>query len=75
VLSARSVENLVFTGNKIIHTNPVNKENKQTAFNLTACRKVVIEKNNFDVPEASLINAGKMTKKDIKTDLQINFIQ
>jgi hypothetical protein len=36
-------------------------------------RKVRIKKNSFDSLEASQINAGKMTKKDILTDLSINF--
>lgn len=75
ILSARSVDNLIFTGNRITHANPVKMGNKQAAIELTACKKVLIEKNSFDSQEASQINAGKMIKKDIQTDLKINFIQ
>lgn len=75
VLSARSVDNLIFAGNKIIHTNLMEKGKSQAAIDLTACRKVRIENNAFDLPEMPFINTVKMTKKDLKTDLKVNIRQ
>jgi hypothetical protein len=72
VLTARSVDNLVFTGNKIIYTRLPQKVGRQAAIELTACKKVSILKNNFEAPDASFINAFKMTKKELKTDLKLN---
>ncbi|WP_423126973.1 right-handed parallel beta-helix repeat-containing protein [Gaoshiqia sp. Z1-71] len=72
VLSARSVENLEFTGNRIIRSHFLETENKSAAISLTACKKVRIEKNNFDQAELPVIDAVKMTKKDLKSDLKIN---
>lgn len=73
VLSARSVENLEFTGNQIIRSHFLETENKPVAISLTACKKVRIEKNNFNQAELPVINVVKMTKKDLKSDLKINF--
>jgi len=75
VLSARSVDNLIFAGNKIIHSDLMEKGKSQAAIDLTACRKVRIENNAFDLPEMPFINAVKMTKKDLKTDLKVNIRQ
>jgi len=72
VLNARSVDRLEFTRNKIIHSDLSKAERRQDAITLTACKKVSVEKNRFDWPE-SAIHATKMTKKDIKSDLKINF--
>ncbi len=72
VLSARNVENLEFTDNQIIHSYFLETENKPAAISLTACKKVRIEKNNFDQAELPVIDAVKMTKKDLKSDLKIN---
>jgi len=72
VLSARSVENLEFTSNQIIHSHFLETENKPATISLTACKKVRIEKNNFDQAELPVIDAVKMTKKDLKSDLKIN---
>jgi hypothetical protein len=72
VLTARSVDNLVFTGNKIIYTRLSEKAGRPAAIELTACKKVSILKNSFEAQDASFINAFKMTKKELKTDLKLN---
>jgi hypothetical protein len=73
VLSAQSVENLEFTGNNIIRSQFLKTENKPAAINLTACKKVWIQRNKFDQAELPVINTVKMTKKDLKSDLKIIF--
>lgn len=71
VLSARSVDRLLFSGNKISNTLPSNS-NIKAFISLTACRNVKVEKNRFDSLEIPLVNAVKMTYTDIKTDLKVN---
>lgn len=68
VLTARSVDNLLFTGNKIVNSGLVKKGNGPISIELTACKNVRIEKNNFGTPELPVINCQKMTGKEIKTD-------
>ena len=75
VLTARSVENIVFAGNKINHTHFMEKDSTLAAIELTACKKVLIEGNSFAFPEIPVINAIKMTKTDFKTDMNIHFKQ
>lgn len=72
VLSARSVDHLVFTGNKIIHTHFMEQAGKQAAIDLMACKNVIVEKNMFDSNDEPVINTDKMTKKDIRSDLKVN---
>jgi hypothetical protein len=72
VVSARSTDRLVITGNKIIYADPLKGRKDIVAFDLTACTNVLIEKNNFDLPAKPLINTQKMTNADLKTDLKVN---
>jgi hypothetical protein len=72
VVSARSTDRLVFTGNKIIYADSLKGRRDIVAFDLTACTNVLIEKNNFDLPGMPLINTQKMTNTDLKTDLKVN---
>jgi hypothetical protein len=68
VVSARSVENLVFKGNKIIMTGSTEKGSPRPGFELTACKKVTFVKNTFkDYPNPE-IHFQKMDKKEIKSD-------
>ena len=71
LLSARSVDHLTFNGNTIIHSSFMERGNKQVAIDLTACKNVLIEKNSFESSEVPVINASKMTKKDIRSDLKV----
>jgi hypothetical protein len=75
VLSARSVDHLLFAGNKITYTNFFGKGNNKPSINLTACKNVVIHKNRFDAPTGPVVNTSKMTKTDLKTDLTVNMNQ
>ena len=73
IVSARSVENLIFTGNKIVQTNFMGKGENRPGFLLTACSKVDISGNTFSSGWNSTISADKMNKIDIKTNLPITF--
>jgi len=72
VLSARSVDRLLFTGNKIIDARFLKEGKDHVVINLTACKNVLIQKNNFDLPGLPLINTREMTKADLKTDLKVD---
>lgn len=69
VLNARSVDRLVFTGNKISWSSLLTKKGSPS-INLTACKNVTIRKNNFDTVEPVVLKANRMTKKDLKSDLK-----
>lgn len=71
VLNARSVDGLVFTGNKISTTSLLPTKTIRPVINLTASKNVLIKKNKFDSNEAPVVKASKMTKKDINVDLKV----
>ena len=73
ILSARSVENLIFTGNKIVQTNFMGKGDKRPGFILTTCSKVEVRGNTFSSDLDPTILADKMEKRDIKSNLPIIF--
>ncbi|WP_185955276.1 right-handed parallel beta-helix repeat-containing protein [Solitalea koreensis] len=72
ILNARSVDHLLFEGNKITYTQFLGKSNNKSFVNLTACKHVVIDKNSTDASGVTCINASKMTNDDLKTDLTVN---
>ena len=71
VVSTRSTDRLVFTGNKIIYVDSLKGKRDIVAIDLTACTNVFIEKNNFDLPVMPVIKIQKMTNADLKTDLKV----
>ena len=72
VLDARSVDRLVFTGNKIIHTNLLQKDTDKPVVYLVACKNVLIEGNTFDAKVLPIVQISKMGATDIKTDMEVN---
>ena len=70
ILSARSTEGLVFKGNIIIQTDLLKPGPKRPSFNLTACKGVRIEKNDFRTNEKPIIKLVSMSGKDVKTDIK-----
>ena len=75
LLTARSVENLVFKGNKIVMNGSAEKGAPRPGFELTACKKVSVVKNTFkDYPNPS-IHLQKMNKKEIKSEKGIALIE
>ncbi len=75
ILTARSVENLMFTENKIVWTNFMGNSVKRPGFELTGCIKVQIVENSFINIKKTDIQCIKMNKEDIKTDLKITFVE
>lgn len=71
VLNARSVDRLVFTSNKIMHTNLIEDVDKSVIY-LAACKNVLIEKNTFDASVLPSVRLSKMNPTNIKTDLGVN---
>lgn len=71
VLSARSVDNLLFANNTITFSNPSSKQ-KKIMVNLTACKNVKIQKNLAKQANGLEVNAIKMRKSDLKADCKVN---
>ena len=69
VLTARSTENLIFTGNKIIRTDFRKAGENRPSINLNACRKVVIKGNHVEGFEEPTIRIQNMEKKELNTDM------
>ncbi len=75
VLAARSVGNLVFTGNRInLNGGGMANDTSLAAIALTACKKVLIEKNSFNFPHPPVVSAIKMANTDVKTGLRVHFL-
>lgn len=72
ILTARSTENLVFRNNKIIRTDFM-KPNKNVIpqFNLTACKKTEIRKNQFEGFDNVSVHIDNMVVKDLSTDVMV----
>ena len=71
VLTARSVHNLVFNGNKISYTEKHKTEPSKSCINLNGCTNVKIEKNSFVESEVPLVKIKNMQQSDLTTDLKI----
>lgn len=70
ILSARSTEGLVFKGNTIIRTDLLKPGPERPAFNLTACKSVSIQNNDFRTNEKPIIRLVSMSSKGLKTDIR-----
>ncbi len=71
VLSARSVDNLLFANNAFTYSDPSSPQ-KKIVLNLTACKNVNIQKNNTEQIGELEVNATKMKKSDLKADCKVN---
>lgn len=71
VLSARSVDHLLFTGNTIGYSDPSIKQ-KELLISLTACKNVTIRNNHYDASGGLVVNAEKMKATDLQTDCRVN---
>jgi hypothetical protein len=71
VLSARSVDHLLFTGNTITCSDPSIKQ-KEFLINLTACKNVTIKNNHNEASVGLVVNAEKMKATDLQTDCMVN---
>ncbi len=71
VLSARSVERLIFTGNQFIRTGILPIKESRPAFRLTACSKVLLRNNSFSQEWNSEVLLSSMSPKEVTTNLQL----
>ncbi len=71
ILKARSTENLIFTGNSIIHTDWLKQQvEKRASFFLNACTKVLIRNNKVSGDFEPMVQIENMLKKDISADIK-----
>jgi hypothetical protein len=68
ILTARSTDNLTFTGNTVKWTTLMKNGEKRAGFDLTDCKNVTIKNNLFELPQVPIISAKGMKKKDLKAD-------
>ena len=71
LLSARSVEGLVFANNNIARTGGLPADTTQASFQLTGCKKVVIERNVIQGFGPLVIKLNAMPASAVKTDAKI----
>lgn len=71
VLSARSVDNLLFADNTFTFSDPSSTQ-KKIILHLTACKNVKIKKNHAEQTDGLEVNATKMKKNDLKADCKVN---
>jgi hypothetical protein len=74
VLDARSVDHLLFSGNKIIDSSSEKSETGDLSVHLVACQHVLIERNMSDSHKPSFVYIAKMKRNDIKTDWKIGIM-
>lgn len=77
LISARSTENLTFTGNTVLWTTNfmLPQGEPRAAFVLTACKKVSILKNEFKSSVRPSVLLQEMAGKELKTDGMLTTIQ
>ncbi len=68
ILTARSTDNLTFTGNTVTWTTLMKSGEKRAGFDLTDCKNVTIKNNLFELSQVPIISAKGMKKKDLKAD-------
>jgi hypothetical protein len=71
VLSALSTDGLTFINNTIERTQFLPAQKSADAIKLVACTKVTISGNRFDHAAKPVVSIGKMSKKDLKSDIPI----
>jgi hypothetical protein len=68
ILTARSVDNLSFTGNTVKWTTLMKSGEKGAGFDLTDCKNVTVKNNLIELPQVPIISAKGMKKKDLTAD-------
>lgn len=72
ILTARSTENLIFSNNKIIRTDFMKQQGgSRPQFNLNACKKVEIKKNQIEGFDAVTVRLENMIVKELSTDISV----
>lgn len=73
-LTAKSVEGLQFTDNKISGNEQAGQTTPKSAISLDACTDVIIKKNRITNHVAKTVDLSGMTAKDIQTDWKLKTI-
>lgn len=73
ILSARSTKGLIFSKNNVLQSNFMQAGTRRPAFHLTADTGVQIKNNTFKLKEQPVVELEKMSKKDISTELNLEF--
>jgi polygalacturonase len=68
ILTARSVDNLMFTGNTVKWTTLMKSAENRAGCDLTDCKNVTVKNNLFEMPQVPVISAKGMKKKDLRMD-------
>ena len=68
LLSARSVNGLVFSNNTIEKSILIPGQNNKPSIKLTACSNVIAKDNKFNVPWKVMMNIQNMNAKQIKSN-------
>ena len=72
LLTARSVDGLLFANNTIVHTNRLPADTTKASFQLTACKNVDIMGNMMEGFGRPLIKINGMPTSAVKTDAKIS---
>lgn len=71
VLTAKSVDGLVFSNNTISRSELLTGANNKPTINLVGCNNVIVRNNIFPVQEKPVINFENMTAKQLKADISV----
>ncbi len=72
LLSAKSTNGLTFIGNKIIKTDFMKAGEKRPEIHLVSSTKARVRNNVFEPKQEAVVDAEKMGKRDINTDLKVH---
>ncbi|MBB3837870.1 hypothetical protein FHS57_001867 [Runella defluvii] len=68
LLTAKSVDGLVFRQNKIISSKTVNVTADKTTFHIEACKNVTLTDNSFPADNKPMLTTSHMEKSEVKMD-------
>src|SRR5437868_9726518 len=71
VMTARSVDNLLFNNNTIYSTGFMKAAETEISVRLDGCTNVQVLKNKFHTTWQPIIKLQAMTSKQVKTDIEI----
>lgn len=68
LLTAKSVDGLVFRHNKIVSSKTVNFTAEKTTFHIEACKNVILTDNSFPADNKPILSTSHMEKLEVKMD-------
>jgi hypothetical protein len=72
LLTARSVNGLIFANNSIVRSELVPADSTEVSFKLTSCKGAVIENNKFEGFVRPMVKLNKMSSSAVETDVEIS---